>query len=177
MAQRIEERLERIDENDKNIGSKIGDLDSRFDDVDSKLEDIDMEVLTDSIDEAIKESLSLDESLAFESVERMAAMNHNTNIYHPVKDKGKPVPSSNSILAEVPFPGGEKPTSRSLPLLKDTAVIDSLSDNKLARHYESIILEKLYRRIGISASRLFGMCHTKIQSRLRLSCRLQSSLI
>ncbi|PBK64020.1 hypothetical protein ARMSODRAFT_1056513 [Armillaria solidipes] len=113
-------------------------MDSRFDDIDSKLEDIDMDVLMGGIDDAIRETL--DESLDFE---RMAAMNHDTDVYHAVKDKRKPITSSNAILIEVPFPAGEEPTSLSR-FYQNTAVINGLGDNKHPRYYEGIILEKSY---------------------------------
>ncbi|PBK91082.1 hypothetical protein ARMGADRAFT_1166648 [Armillaria gallica] len=133
-VEEIEERLESIEENSEDIENKIDNIDSRFDDVDSKLEDIDMDVLTNGIGETIKESI--DVSLDFGAVERMAAMNHNTNIYRAVKDKGNPVLSHEVTLAEVTFPGGRTPTSRGLPLLKNPAVINSLSDNNVIGYYQ-----------------------------------------
>ncbi|KAK0237536.1 hypothetical protein EDD85DRAFT_547225 [Armillaria nabsnona] len=132
-VEEIEEHLESIEENNEDIKNKIDNMDLCFDNVDSKLEDIDMDMLTDGIGETIKETL--DELLDFEAVEQMAAMNHNTNVYCSVNDKGKPVLSHEVTLAEVPFPGGAKPTSRGLPLLKDPAVINNLSDNNLVRYY------------------------------------------
>ncbi|SJK98996.1 uncharacterized protein ARMOST_02277 [Armillaria ostoyae] len=139
-VEQIQERLESIEENSEDIENKIDNMDSRFDDVDSKLEDIDMDVLTDGIGETIREGLG--ESLDFDAVERMAAMNHNTNIYRAIKDKGNPVLASEVTLAEVTFPGGNRPTSRALPLLKDPSVIDRLSSNDLVRYYRGYYPQK-----------------------------------
>ncbi|KAK0457938.1 uncharacterized protein EV420DRAFT_401930 [Desarmillaria tabescens] len=101
----IEERLESIEDNNQGIENKIIDMDSRFDDIDSKLEDIDMEALTEGIDGVVRESL---EELNLDAVERMAAINHNTNIYRAIRDAGNPDLWGDIILVEVPFPGGRE---------------------------------------------------------------------
>ncbi|PBK91087.1 hypothetical protein ARMGADRAFT_1032150 [Armillaria gallica] len=135
-------------------------MDSRFDDIDSKLEDIDMDALMGGIDDAIKETL--DESLDFE---RVTVMNHNTNVYHAVKDTRKYVPPSNTILIKVPFSVVEEPTSQ---------IINNLSDNKRPGYYEGIILEKPYYAEGRD-KRMQAIWH--VSHKESVSYRFQSSLI
>ncbi|PBK64026.1 hypothetical protein ARMSODRAFT_1088195 [Armillaria solidipes] len=131
---RIEDCLRRIERSSEGIEGRIEDMDSRFDEVDSKLEDIDTDMLTDGISDAIKEGF---DELSKEGLD-LTAMNHNSNIYLAIKDeqqRGNHIPWGDINLAEVPFPGGRKPTTLALPLLNNPSVIDSLSDNILLQYY------------------------------------------